>query len=70
MPEYRKAEHVSLVADKSTAEWSKQGSIDQMLKVYQDFDPAVKQLISKVDPAGLNVWRLMDMEKLPSWGPY
>lgn len=48
-------------------EWSKRGSIDQMLKVYQDFDPAVKQLISKVDPAGLNVWRLMDMDKLSSW---
>ncbi|KAI0600179.1 hypothetical protein F4775DRAFT_582764 [Biscogniauxia sp. FL1348] len=48
-------------------EWSKRGSLEQVLKVYKDFDPAVKRLLSKVDPAVLRVWQLMDMEKLPSW---
>ncbi|KAI5927748.1 hypothetical protein F4810DRAFT_279687 [Camillea tinctor] len=48
-------------------EWSKQGDIEQLLKVYKDFSPAITQLISKVDPAVLKVWQLMDMEKLPSW---
>ncbi|KAH6648283.1 hypothetical protein BKA67DRAFT_593957 [Truncatella angustata] len=48
-------------------EWNKQGSIEQVLKVYQDFDPALKQLISKVDPAELKVWQLLDMDKLPTW---
>ncbi|KAH9909374.1 hypothetical protein F4778DRAFT_768240 [Xylariomycetidae sp. FL2044] len=48
-------------------EWNKQGSVEQILKVYRDFDPALKQLISKVDPAELKVWQLLDMDKLPSW---
>ncbi|KAI1340405.1 hypothetical protein F5Y15DRAFT_57099 [Xylariaceae sp. FL0016] len=47
--------------------WNKQGSLDQVLKVYEEFDPALKQLISKVDPAELKVWQLLDMEKLPTW---
>ncbi|KAF7529416.1 hypothetical protein G7054_g9855 [Neopestalotiopsis clavispora] len=48
-------------------EWNKQGSVEQVLKVYQDFDPAVKHLISKVDPSELKVWQLLDMDKLPTW---
>ncbi|KAK9776912.1 hypothetical protein SCAR479_06313 [Seiridium cardinale] len=48
-------------------EWNKQGSVEQVLKVYQNFDPAVKHLISKVDPAELKVWQLLDMDKLPTW---
>jgi 2-polyprenyl-6-methoxyphenol hydroxylase-like FAD-dependent oxidoreductase len=47
--------------------WNKQGSLEQVLKVYTDFDPALKRLISKVDEAELKVWQLLDMEKLPSW---
>ncbi|KAK8126463.1 uncharacterized protein PG998_002222 [Apiospora kogelbergensis] len=57
-------------ADESHAsqsdEWNKQGSLEQVLKVYKDFDPALKQLISKVDPEELKVWQLLDMDKLPS----
>ncbi|KAK8056910.1 salicylate hydroxylase [Apiospora rasikravindrae] len=48
-------------------EWNKQGSLEQVLKVYKDFDPALKQLISKVSPEELKVWQLLDMDKLPSW---
>ncbi|KAI0911784.1 hypothetical protein F4823DRAFT_623271 [Ustulina deusta] len=47
--------------------WDKQGSIEQVLRVFEDFDPALKQLISKVDESELKVWQLLDMEKLPSW---
>ncbi|KAI8632362.1 hypothetical protein F5Y19DRAFT_472390 [Xylariaceae sp. FL1651] len=53
-------------ATKSDA-WDKQGSIEQVLKVFNEFDPALKHLISKVDESGLKVWQLLDMEKLPSW---
>jgi 2-polyprenyl-6-methoxyphenol hydroxylase-like FAD-dependent oxidoreductase len=35
--------------------------------VYKDFDPAFKQLISKLDPTDLKVWQLLDMDKLPTW---
>ncbi|KAI0540031.1 hypothetical protein GGR58DRAFT_512043 [Xylaria digitata] len=47
--------------------WDKQGSIDQVLEVFKDFDPALKKLISKVDESELKVWQLLDMEQLPSW---
>ncbi|KAK3695171.1 hypothetical protein B0T22DRAFT_96658 [Podospora appendiculata] len=48
-------------------EWNKKATIEQVLKVYREFDPAVKALISKVDPLTLMVWQLLDMEKLPTW---
>ncbi|KAK3394131.1 hypothetical protein B0H63DRAFT_37334 [Podospora didyma] len=47
--------------------WNKQGSLEQVLSVYKEFDPAVKALISKVDPQTLKVWQLLDMEKMPTW---
>lgn len=49
------------------AEWNKTGSIEQMLKVYRNFGESTKKLISKVEPADLKVWQLLDMEKLPTW---
>lgn len=55
-----------MLADPVT-EWNKTGSIEQLLKVFKDFDPALKQLISKVDPQNLKVWRLLDMETLPTF---
>ncbi|KAK1705489.1 hypothetical protein BDP67DRAFT_623120 [Colletotrichum lupini] len=48
-------------------EWNKKGSIEQLLKVYKDFDPAVLQLIKKVNPDEVNVWQLLDMEAMPTW---
>ncbi|ROV97543.1 hypothetical protein VSDG_04639 [Cytospora chrysosperma] len=48
-------------------EWNKQGDVDQVTKVYKDFDPALLALIRKVDPATVKVWQLMDMETLPTW---
>ena len=47
--------------------WNKQGTVEQVLKIYREFDPAVRALISKVDPLTLKVWQLLDMEKLPAW---
>ncbi|TEA16484.1 FAD-dependent monooxygenase OpS4 [Colletotrichum sidae] len=48
-------------------EWNKKGSIEQLLKVYQDFDPALLELIKKVHPDEVNVWQLLDMEVMPTW---
>lgn len=48
-------------------EWNKQGDINQVLKVFKDFDPRLLDLVKKVDPASIKVWQLMDMDKLPSW---
>ncbi|KAK3398122.1 hypothetical protein B0T20DRAFT_354115 [Sordaria brevicollis] len=49
-----------------TDEWNKQRSVEQVLKVFEDFEPAVKALIAKVDPSTLKVWQLLDMEKMPT----
>jgi len=38
-----------------------------VLKTFRDFDPAVKALMGKVDPSAVQVWQLLDMEKLPTW---
>ncbi|KAH8905161.1 FAD/NAD(P)-binding domain-containing protein [Coniochaeta sp. PMI_546] len=48
-------------------EWNKQASIEQVLKVYENFDPAIKALISKVEPSSIKVWQLLDMETLETW---
>ncbi len=48
-------------------EWNKQGSIDQLLAVYKNFSPAVVKLLGKAPPESLKVWKLLDMEVLPSW---
>ncbi|KAK0631995.1 hypothetical protein B0T14DRAFT_532570 [Immersiella caudata] len=47
--------------------WNKQASIEQVLKVYQNFDPALKALVAKADTAKVQVWQLLDMDKLPTW---
>lgn len=48
-------------------DWNKGGNLDRMLQVYQGFDPALLALLSKADPATLKVWKLLDMEVLPTW---
>ncbi|GAB1310403.1 FAD/NAD(P)-binding domain-containing protein [Madurella fahalii] len=48
-------------------EWDKQASLDQVLKVYEDFDPRLKALFMKADPSTIKVWQLLDVEKLPNW---
>ncbi|KAK1600642.1 uncharacterized protein LY79DRAFT_574906 [Colletotrichum navitas] len=51
----------------TTDGWSKKGSIEQLLKVYEKFDPDVLQLLKKVHPDEVNVWQLLDMEAMPTW---
>ncbi|TDZ14714.1 FAD-dependent monooxygenase OpS4 [Colletotrichum orbiculare MAFF 240422] len=50
---------------KASEGWDSQGDIGQMLKVYADFDPAVKAMVGRADPDQLRVWRLLDMEQIP-----
>ncbi|OBT71915.1 hypothetical protein VF21_09213 [Pseudogymnoascus sp. 05NY08] len=50
-----------------TTEWNKQATIDDLLKVYQDFDPKLLSLFKKADPTSLKVWKLLDMEVMPTW---
>lgn len=38
-----------------------------MLKVYEGFDQRLLDVIRIVDPTSLKVWKLVDMEVLPTW---
>ena len=47
--------------------WNTRGNYEKMLQVYESFDPALLALLKKADIDGLKVWKLLDMEVLPSW---
>jgi len=47
--------------------WNNQGNNEKMLQVYKDFDPAVLALLKKADAETLKVWKLLDMDVLPTW---
>jgi 2-polyprenyl-6-methoxyphenol hydroxylase-like FAD-dependent oxidoreductase len=40
---------------------------DTLLEVFKDFNPQVKKLLEKADPATLKLWPLLDMDTLPHW---
>ncbi|TVY14426.1 FAD-dependent monooxygenase OpS4 [Lachnellula arida] len=47
--------------------WNNTGNHEKMLEVYKDFDPAVLALLKKADAETLKVWKLLDMDILPTW---
>ncbi|KAM5351596.1 hypothetical protein ACJ41O_004319 [Fusarium nematophilum] len=51
----------------ATDEWDKAGSLSQLLKVFENFDPTLLKLFQKANPKELKVWQLLDMEKPKSW---
>ena len=48
-------------------DWTTDASKESLLRVYRSFTPAVHALLAKADPTSLKVWRLLDMEDLPTW---
>lgn len=40
---------------------------DTLLEVFKDFNPQVRKLLEKADPATLKLWPLLDMATLPTW---
>lgn len=53
--------------ESGSSDWQNQGSINKMLEVYKEFEPAVLKLLSMADEETLKVWELLDMEQLPAW---
>lgn len=47
--------------------WNNRGNLEKMLEVYKSFDPAVLALLKKADDETLRVWKLLDMDILPTW---
>jgi 2-polyprenyl-6-methoxyphenol hydroxylase-like FAD-dependent oxidoreductase len=48
-------------------DWNAGGNLQKLLEVYKDFDKPILDLLAKADPQTLKVWKLLDMEKLPTW---
>lgn len=53
--------------EQSGENWNQTGDLDLLLKVYSTFDPAVLKLLGKAEPGSIKVWKLLDMDVIPSW---
>ncbi|KAK5085141.1 hypothetical protein LTR05_004420 [Lithohypha guttulata] len=51
----------------STGDWNNEANKDTLLTVFRDFHDDFLAILRKADEKSLKVWRLMDMEILPSW---
>jgi hypothetical protein len=58
--------HPDTESDAGSDTWNGSGSREKLLKVYKNFDPSLLALLRKADDE-LKVWKLMDMETLPTW---
>lgn len=47
--------------------YNRGASREVLLDVYKSFGPTVKALLEMVDVSELNVWTLLDMDRIPSW---
>ena len=47
--------------------WNRDGHVEDLLKVYEAFDPRVLTLLEMADPSTLKVWNLMDMDEVEQW---
>jgi 2-polyprenyl-6-methoxyphenol hydroxylase-like FAD-dependent oxidoreductase len=59
--------HPESESEAGSDSWNKRASLEQMLKIYEGFDPAMVALISKADRESLKAWKLLDMELIDSW---
>jgi 2-polyprenyl-6-methoxyphenol hydroxylase-like FAD-dependent oxidoreductase len=59
--------HPEVESEAGTDTWNKGANLEQMLKIYEGFDPAMVALISKADKESLKAWKLLDMEVMNSW---
>jgi 2-polyprenyl-6-methoxyphenol hydroxylase-like FAD-dependent oxidoreductase len=59
--------HPEAESEAGSDTWNKSANLDQMLKIYEGFDPAMIALISKADKDSLKVWNLLDMEVMETW---
>lgn len=53
--------------DAAGESYNQQIGKETLLEVFKDFNPQVRKLLGKADPATLKLWPLLDMDTLPSW---
>ncbi|KAL4880396.1 hypothetical protein BJY04DRAFT_228671 [Aspergillus karnatakaensis] len=59
--------HPDKESEGSTEGWNNAASLDQVLKVYDEFCPAMKALLRMVNPEEIKLWRLLDRKALGTW---
>lgn len=47
--------------------WDNTATIDHVLRVFQEFSPAMRTLLGLADPASIKLWRLYDRRALGTW---
>ena len=47
--------------------WNKEASLEQLLNVFGKFPADLLTLLRMADPASIKVWKLLDMDTLPTW---
>ncbi|RAH84256.1 FAD/NAD(P)-binding domain-containing protein, partial [Aspergillus japonicus CBS 114.51] len=59
--------HPDAESQHSTEGWDVSGSQDQLLRIYDEFSPAMKALLAMTDPDSIKLWRLLDRKALRTW---
>jgi len=47
--------------------WNIVGSQESLLRVFDEFSPAMKTLLAMADPDDIKLWRLLDRKALGTW---
>ena len=47
--------------------YNQKASLATVQAIYSDFEPRARRLFELTDPEGFRVWKLVDMEDIPSW---
>lgn len=59
--------HPETLSETGKDTWNSQGNIERLLDIYHGFDPALLDLLKKVNVSDIKVWKLLDMDVLPTW---
>jgi hypothetical protein len=54
-------------ADESGEGWDQASNLNKLLQVYESFDPVVLKLLAKAEDHSVKIWKLLDMEVIPTW---
>ncbi|KAK4986152.1 hypothetical protein LTR50_005524 [Elasticomyces elasticus] len=59
--------HPASETDAAGDNWNEGGNKDKLREVYKNFHPSIDTLLSYVDEKELKLWKLLDMDILPTW---
>ncbi|CEL03661.1 hypothetical protein ASPCAL04811 [Aspergillus calidoustus] len=59
--------HPDKESEGSKEGWNNAASLEQVLKVYDEFCPPMKALLRMVNPEEIKLWRLLDRKALGTW---